>query len=210
THLTNIEDATSRFPSRAAFKIPQVNPETDEIDHWTDITFRQLLLDIELLARYWFHVLKESSGIPQRSVIALCLGGYKYLDIVHLYAISRAGYIPLLINIFPNADYSVIQGRLNRPIPVLLFMSRYITIPSVIYLRSPALLLSLLSIRIAIHSPIYLMSQDLTSQSFTRPVGPPLESPRLFPSTTPGWIVMFVKITKALTDSGKVDIGSWR
>ncbi|KAF9077879.1 acetyl-CoA synthetase-like protein [Rhodocollybia butyracea] len=114
THLTNLEDATSRFPSRVAFKIPQVNPQTDEIDHWTDITFHQFLLDIEHLTRYWFHVLKETSGIPQRSVITLCFGGYKYLDIVHVYAISRAGYIPQLINIFPNADYSVIQGPLEQ------------------------------------------------------------------------------------------------
>ncbi|KAF9072023.1 hypothetical protein BDP27DRAFT_1418599 [Rhodocollybia butyracea] len=114
THLTNIEDATSRFPSRAAFKVPQVNPQTDRIDHWMDITFHEFLLDIEHLARYWFHVLKETSGIPQRSVIALCFRGYKYLDIVHVYAISRAGYIPQLINIFQNADYSVIQGPLEQ------------------------------------------------------------------------------------------------
>ncbi|KAF9061236.1 acetyl-CoA synthetase-like protein [Rhodocollybia butyracea] len=114
THLTNLEDATSRFPSRVAFKIPQVNPQTDDIDHWTDITFRQFLLDIEHLARYWLHVLKESNGIPQRSVIALCLGGYKYIDVVHVYAISRAGYIPQLVNIFPNADYAVIQGPLEQ------------------------------------------------------------------------------------------------
>jgi hypothetical protein len=71
THLTNIEDAASRFPSRVAFKIPQVNPETDQIENWKDITFHQFLLDIEHLARYWFHVLKETSNIPQRSVIAL-------------------------------------------------------------------------------------------------------------------------------------------
>ncbi|KAF9061228.1 hypothetical protein BDP27DRAFT_1338412 [Rhodocollybia butyracea] len=114
THLTNLEDATSRFPSRVAFKIPQVNPQTDEIDHWKDITFQEFLLDIEHLARYWFHVLNETSGIPQRSVIGLCLGGYKYIDIVHVYAISRAGYIPQLVNIFQNADYSVIQGSIEQ------------------------------------------------------------------------------------------------
>ncbi|KAF9077888.1 acetyl-CoA synthetase-like protein [Rhodocollybia butyracea] len=114
THLTNIEDAASRFPARVAFKIPQVNSQTDEIEQWTDITFHQFLLDIEHLARYWFHVLKETSDIPQRSVIALCFGGFKYLDVVHVYAISRAGYIPQLINIFENADFSVIQGPLEQ------------------------------------------------------------------------------------------------
>ncbi|KAF9077885.1 hypothetical protein BDP27DRAFT_1356646 [Rhodocollybia butyracea] len=122
THLTNIEDVAPRFPSRIAFKIPQVNPQTDQIDHWTDITFHQFLLDIEHLARYWFHVLKKlaiflrvprdielTSFIPRPS-----FRGYKYLDIVHVYAISRAGYIPQLINIFQNADYSVIQGSLEQ------------------------------------------------------------------------------------------------
>ncbi|KAF9070814.1 hypothetical protein BDP27DRAFT_1323044 [Rhodocollybia butyracea] len=114
SHLTNIEDAASRFPARVAFKIPNVNPQTDEIEYWTDITFHQFFLDIQHLARYWYHALRETSKIPQRSVIALCLVGYKYLDLVHVYAISRAGYIPQLINLFQNADYSVIQGPIEQ------------------------------------------------------------------------------------------------
>ncbi|KAF9044691.1 hypothetical protein BDP27DRAFT_1346740 [Rhodocollybia butyracea] len=114
SHLTNLEDAVSRFPSRAAFKIPNVNPQTDEIEDWTDITFHQFSLDIEHLARYWYHVLRETNEIPQRSVIALSIVGYKYLDLVHVYAISRAGYTLQLVDLFQGADYSIIQGTIEQ------------------------------------------------------------------------------------------------
>ncbi|KAF9061235.1 acetyl-CoA synthetase-like protein [Rhodocollybia butyracea] len=209
THLTNIEDATSRFPSRAAFKVPQVNPQTDRIDHWMDITFHEFLLDIEHLARYWFHVLKETSGIPQRSVIALCFRGYKYLDIVHVYAISRAGYIPQLINIFQNADYSVIQGPLEqantraliyesvysdtvRDIPIPRFTSVTVVHPNDYPLPD---LPHVTGSDVAI---IYQTSGSTSGKSKIVP----------FNYT---WLDGNVrKMTKVPLDSGKVDIVSWR
>ncbi|KAF9061230.1 hypothetical protein BDP27DRAFT_1406784 [Rhodocollybia butyracea] len=187
THLTNLEDATSRFPSRVAFKIPQ-----------------QFLLDIEHLARYWFHVLKESNGIPQS------LRGYKYIDVVHVYAISRAGYIPQLINIFPNADYGVIQGPLEQA-----------------------------NTRAFIYEPVYNDTvHDIpqipcfTSVTVVHPNDYPLpDLPHVTGSdiaiiyqtsgTTSGksnivpcnyaWLDGCVrKMTRACSDSGKVDIVSWR
>ncbi|KIK68985.1 hypothetical protein GYMLUDRAFT_152890 [Collybiopsis luxurians FD-317 M1] len=119
THLTNIQDAASRYPSKIAFKIPHIVSGQDKaakVDYWIDITFAQFLQDIEQFARYWFHILNRLDGIPQRSIVAIWSvnEGYKYLDVLHVYGISRAGYTPQLINSFPNASYTVIQGPLKE------------------------------------------------------------------------------------------------
>ncbi|KAF5343317.1 hypothetical protein D9757_014158 [Collybiopsis confluens] len=87
-HFTNVEETASRHTSRVAFKIPQVNKETNEIDSCHDITCSQYLLDIERFAAYWYHVLSDVAGIPQRSVIALCFEGEKYVDFYTCMAFS--------------------------------------------------------------------------------------------------------------------------
>ncbi|KIK68961.1 hypothetical protein GYMLUDRAFT_152439, partial [Collybiopsis luxurians FD-317 M1] len=108
--LTDVVEAASKHSSRVAFKIPHVNEKTNEIENWQEITYYQYLLVIEQFASYWFHVLNDEAGIPQRSVIAVCPRGYRYINVLHVYGISRAGYIFQLINIFPTANYDVIRG----------------------------------------------------------------------------------------------------
>ncbi|KAF5388772.1 hypothetical protein D9757_005614 [Collybiopsis confluens] len=123
-HLTNVEAAASRYPSRVAFKIPCMS-ETTEIEGWHDITYSQYLIDIERFASYWFYVL-DSVGIPQRSVIAVCSRGYNYVDVLHVYGISRAGYVPQLINFFPDATYDLIRAVFESAKPrAFIFESLY-------------------------------------------------------------------------------------
>ncbi|KAF5378971.1 hypothetical protein D9757_009086 [Collybiopsis confluens] len=125
-HFTNVEEAASRYPSRVALKIPKVNTKTNEIDGCHDITYSQYLLDIERFAAYWYHVLNDVAGIPQRSVIALCSEGYKYVDILHVYGIFRAGYITQVITLFPDAPYDLIRGAFESAKPrAFIFESRY-------------------------------------------------------------------------------------
>ncbi|KAF7332472.1 Acetyl-CoA synthetase-like protein [Mycena kentingensis (nom. inval.)] len=91
THLSILEDSVRRAPSAVAFKIPQDAS-------WRDITYQRFLLDIELTASHWARVFRQDR-IPERSVIGLWIGGYDYKDVVTLYAISRAGFIPQLFSL---------------------------------------------------------------------------------------------------------------
>ncbi|KAK0198477.1 hypothetical protein F5146DRAFT_1019766 [Armillaria mellea] len=112
THLSVLEASASRYSSRPAFRIPRVDPTTSRILEWQTITYRQLLHDVESYARHWFMTLTRD-GIPQRSVIGLWIGGFTYIDLLHIYGISRAGYIPQMFSLrLPNPD--VIFELLHR------------------------------------------------------------------------------------------------
>ncbi|ESK95969.1 amp- ligase [Moniliophthora roreri MCA 2997] len=101
THLTNLEEALRKHPSAIAFKIPVIDPQSSELQGWMPISYLQWALDIDSLARHWFHVLSKNE-VEQGSVVALCLGGYEYIDVVQIYAISKAGYIPHVFSRLPG------------------------------------------------------------------------------------------------------------
>ncbi|KAK7037788.1 hypothetical protein VNI00_010749 [Paramarasmius palmivorus] len=100
THLTNLEEALRNHAAAIAFKIPTVDAPVLQ-DDWVSITYSQFAQDIECLSRYWLHNLSRS-GIERGSVVALCLGGYEYIDVVQVYAISKAGYIPHTFSRLPG------------------------------------------------------------------------------------------------------------
>ncbi|KAF5378972.1 hypothetical protein D9757_009087 [Collybiopsis confluens] len=109
-HVSSVEESAARHPSRVAFKIPQY------------------LLDIERFAAYWYYVLNDVAKIPQRSVIAICSRGYRYVDVLHVYGIFRAGYITQLIGLFPDAPYDLIRGVFESAKPrAFIFESLYKT-----------------------------------------------------------------------------------
>ncbi|KAK7062155.1 acetyl-CoA synthetase-like protein [Favolaschia claudopus] len=103
THLTILETSARRAPSAIAFKVPE-SDVSGSISRWRDITYSQFLSDVELTASHWSRVFLRE-GIPERSVIGLWMGGYSYSDLVNLYGVSRAGFIPQLFSLrLPNAD----------------------------------------------------------------------------------------------------------
>ncbi|KAG7089961.1 hypothetical protein E1B28_011586 [Marasmius oreades] len=93
TPLCLLANTASEKPNALAFKVPIIDPETDQIADWKSITYSEFASDVLRLAAEWLRVLLRD-GIPQGSVIAICLGGYEYLDAVHVYSIQRAGYVP--------------------------------------------------------------------------------------------------------------------
>jgi len=59
---------------------------------------------VELTASHWSRIFRQER-IPERSVIGLWIGGYSYNDVLNLYGVSRAGFIPQLFSLrLPNAD----------------------------------------------------------------------------------------------------------
>ncbi|KAF5632225.1 acetyl synthetase, partial [Fusarium tjaetaba] len=96
THLTVLQKTAEATPLLPALKIPQLSSD-GELQGWKDITYSQLLHDVEKSAKYWSRELSEK-GIDTGSVIGLWLRGITYLDLLHIWGISRAGCVPQLIS----------------------------------------------------------------------------------------------------------------
>ncbi|KAF9240881.1 hypothetical protein BU15DRAFT_87455 [Melanogaster broomeanus] len=104
SHLTVLEQSAKLHSSAPAFRVPRSNPLTGQIHEWLSISYRQFKEDVEYTARYYRRLL-GSEGIPERSVVGLWLAGMTYQDVLHIYGISRAGYVPQLFSIrLPNPD----------------------------------------------------------------------------------------------------------
>ena len=70
SHLSVLHASASLFASFPAFYVPQTLSESGDVASWEPVSYMQFLLDVELFARHWAHVLKLD-GIPQRSVIGM-------------------------------------------------------------------------------------------------------------------------------------------
>jgi hypothetical protein len=70
SHLSALQTSASLYSSLPAFYVPQALSESGDVETWEPISYTQFLLDVELFASYWAHVL-QLDGIPQRSVIGM-------------------------------------------------------------------------------------------------------------------------------------------
>ncbi|KAJ9416788.1 hypothetical protein QL093DRAFT_2398733 [Fusarium oxysporum] len=96
THLMVLQKTAQATPLLPALKIPQLSSD-GELQGWKDITYSQLLHDVEQSAKYWSREF-SGKGIDRGSVIGLWLKGITYLDLLHIWGISRAGCVPQLIS----------------------------------------------------------------------------------------------------------------
>ncbi|KAG7090019.1 hypothetical protein E1B28_011640 [Marasmius oreades] len=103
TPLYLLANTASEKPNALAFKIPIIDFETDQIADWKSITYSKFASDVLRLAAEWLRIF-QTDGIPQGSVVAICLGGYEYLDAVHVYSIQRAGYVPHTFSRLPGIE----------------------------------------------------------------------------------------------------------
>ncbi|KAJ3539555.1 hypothetical protein NM688_g6346 [Phlebia brevispora] len=112
THLDVLRDSASQYSSRAVFKLPVLSPGSDDVQSWAPIIYPQFQSDVERYARYWGRVLSDD-GVSRRSVVGLWLAGLNYQDVLHIYGLARAGFIPQLFSLrLPNPD--VIYELLRR------------------------------------------------------------------------------------------------
>ncbi|KAJ6519934.1 hypothetical protein C8R45DRAFT_809224 [Mycena sanguinolenta] len=98
THLTVLAASASRYPLSPVFKLPRSDSQSSHGQDWYSITYRQFYMDVELFARHWSRTLAES-GVPLGSVVGLWIGGYTYNDVLNIYGMSRAGFIPQLFSL---------------------------------------------------------------------------------------------------------------
>ncbi|KAJ3903806.1 acetyl-CoA synthetase-like protein [Lentinula edodes] len=146
THLSILRDSSERFARSAAFKVPSVESTSTGIPRWDTITFKQFSDDVQLCARYWARELNIRGNIPRKSVVGLWIGGYTYSDVLHIYGISKAGYVPQLFSLRlpdPTVIFELLQkagaralvcdqgtsssigdqGMMNSPVPIFTAIS---------------------------------------------------------------------------------------
>lgn len=70
THLTVLEESAKRFSSLPAFKVPLIDPNTQEILQWDSVSYSQFLADVEHFAKYWTSILSDR-GVAPRSVVGV-------------------------------------------------------------------------------------------------------------------------------------------
>ncbi|KAF8516435.1 acetyl-CoA synthetase-like protein [Hysterangium stoloniferum] len=92
SHVSLLESAAAIFPSCNVFKLP-IYDESGKIKGWDDVTYTQFHNDVGSVAVHWIETLQ----LPRDSVVALWLTGISYSDIVTVFSISRAGYVPQMI-----------------------------------------------------------------------------------------------------------------
>ncbi|KAI0828701.1 acetyl-CoA synthetase-like protein [Trametes gibbosa] len=111
THLTALAEQTLAHPSLPILKLP-IYDSQGELRAWRPVSCSEFQADVEHVATHLAHKF-QSEGIPQRSVIGLWTNGMSYVDILYIYGIARAGYIPQMFSLrLPNPD--VIYELLER------------------------------------------------------------------------------------------------
>ncbi|KAL5518873.1 hypothetical protein ACEPAH_556 [Sanghuangporus vaninii] len=110
THLNVLQEAAIQYPDRHAFRLAE--QRLAGVNTWTPKTFSAFHADVELAARYWSSNL-SARGLAPRSVVGLWLAGMDYSDVVNIYGMSRAGFVPQLFSLrLPNP--TVVYELLER------------------------------------------------------------------------------------------------
>ncbi|RDB17511.1 hypothetical protein Hypma_001208 [Hypsizygus marmoreus] len=104
SHLTALESSATCHSFTPVFKVPLLEQSSGRVESWRSISYQTFREDVELCARHWRRIF-IGDGIPPRSVIGMWIGGFTYTDVLHIYGISRAGYIPQLFSLrLPNPE----------------------------------------------------------------------------------------------------------
>ncbi|KAJ7925892.1 hypothetical protein B0H13DRAFT_2229498 [Mycena leptocephala] len=94
THLTVLETSACRYPQSPVFKLPRSDSQSSHGQDWYSITYHQFHMDVDYLP-----------GIALGSVVGLWIGGYTYNDVLNIYGMSRAGFVPQLFSLrLPSAE----------------------------------------------------------------------------------------------------------
>ena len=70
SHLTILEAASKAYPDRLAFRLARKASDSDAVESWERISYKQFQKDVESAAKYWRSELSSRSLAP-RSVVGL-------------------------------------------------------------------------------------------------------------------------------------------
>ncbi|KAF7424658.1 hypothetical protein PC9H_009968 [Pleurotus ostreatus] len=98
SHLDLLSSNVALHPDAPAFKVPIMSVTDDGVSEWYTITYQQFQSDVDKAAAYWSQELLKD-GVCKRSIVGLWFGGMTYMDVVHIYGVSKAGYIPQLFSL---------------------------------------------------------------------------------------------------------------
>ncbi|VUC31885.1 unnamed protein product [Clonostachys rosea] len=97
THLTALVETAARTPSLPAVKAPSWSDQ-GVFRGWETITYARHVENIERAARYWSNEF-SNRGLKERETVAIWVKGLSYADFLHIWGISRAGYVPVAISL---------------------------------------------------------------------------------------------------------------
>ncbi|KAF8485541.1 acetyl-CoA synthetase-like protein [Gautieria morchelliformis] len=98
-HFEALRARVASHPHAPIFKLPKPGALGRE---WVNVSYKDFQADIERMAKYWLTKL-ASQGLPPRSVVGVWVRGFTYSDVITIFAISRAGFIPQMFGFeLPN------------------------------------------------------------------------------------------------------------
>ncbi|KAF9263030.1 acetyl-CoA synthetase-like protein [Marasmius fiardii PR-910] len=101
TPLALIHQAVARWPSSPAFKIPIVG-DGSGFGSYTVITYTEFEAEVLCYAKYWSQKLSKDQ-VPPGEVVSICLEGYRYTDLLHIFGLLRAGFVVHCFGSFPGS-----------------------------------------------------------------------------------------------------------
>ncbi|KAJ7738147.1 acetyl-CoA synthetase-like protein [Mycena metata] len=101
--LTDVLEAFKKHPDLAIFKRLVLSDEREH-KNWVSISYAECQNDIERAARHW-HAALSAQGVASSDVVGLWLTGRHYADLLQIYGISRAGFVPQVFSVgFSSVD----------------------------------------------------------------------------------------------------------
>ncbi|KAJ6544425.1 acetyl-CoA synthetase-like protein [Mycena capillaripes] len=101
--MTWVLQALSKHRSRTLFK-GYIHSQTSP--SWFSVSYETFLQDLERSAAHWVQALSDH-GLKPNDVIGLWITGVKYSDLVHIYGLARAGFVPEVLS--SNATIPIIH-----------------------------------------------------------------------------------------------------
>ncbi|KAJ7611711.1 acetyl-CoA synthetase-like protein [Roridomyces roridus] len=94
--LTDVLAAWEKYRDRPLFK--QLVQGAEGQKTWIPITYEDFQNETDRVGRHWRATL-SSQGFKSSDVIGLWATGQKYTDLIHIYSLIRAGFIPQLFSV---------------------------------------------------------------------------------------------------------------
>ncbi|KJZ74380.1 hypothetical protein HIM_06190 [Hirsutella minnesotensis 3608] len=121
TPLSVLHERSETHGTWTALKVPV---QDDSGTSWKSITFPEFCGDIDKCAAYWAGTLSKGAG-QSRLVVGLWLEGSTYSDLLHIWAVMRAGHIPQLISVKLTDSSVVLQVLKAAGAGALIYDARF-------------------------------------------------------------------------------------